>query len=186
MAVSAALRHNAQIVLRQDYRRPPRPSKAEEELTLTQEELARILQEASSRNAPATRDVTTVDGALEAARELGIPDEHLLEAVDRLRAEKSRRVQLKGVVGRRRDAALRYLGVTLLTTSIVAVTASPKVALIVLVSMLLPLFKLGFAYYQARAAMHDPHAVLEPIEGECRVCAKPAVSKRGRYCADHR
>lgn len=173
--------------MRQDYRIPPRPSRAEEELTLSQDELAQILKEASSRGAQSTRaDVTTVDGALEAARELGIPDEHVLEAVDKLRAQKSRRAELHSVAARRRDNTLRFLGVMLLTCLIVAVTSSFNIAMIVFVSMLLPLFKNGFAWYQAAAAMKDPNAVLEPIEGECRVCGRPAVSKRGRYCAQHR
>lgn len=173
--------------MRHDYRIPPRPSRAEEELTLSQDELAKILKEASSREGTRAKpDVTTVDGAIEAARELGIPDEHVLEAIDRLRAEKSRRAELKSIAVRRRDRAFQFAGIMLLSTFIVAVSASLKVAAIVLVSMLIPLFKLVFAYYQAHAAMSDPDRVVEPIEGECRICGQPAFKPNGRRCAQHR
>ena len=133
--------------MRQDYRIPPRPSPAEQELTLSEEELSQILKEASSRESrPTQKDVATVDGALEAARELGIPDEHVLAAIDKLRAQKSRRATLKSVMLRRRDKTIRFLGIMLISCLIVAIHSGLSTAAIVFVGMLIPLFTQALAW----------------------------------------
>lgn len=176
----------------QRHRRPPAQKEPEPGTvdTLSSDELSSVLSKASRIQAEkqqAGREVATVDQAFETARELGIDDEHVREAMDELRRQKGRRALFRAAT-RRRRAFLRFVASMLGTLVIVGITAGIPTARIVALAMTIPLLILGFHWIRALFFERYPAVAAEfgPLAGECRVCGNPAWQPKATFCAEHR
>jgi len=159
--------------------------------TLSSDELSSVLSKASRIQAEKQQvghEVTTVDQAFETARELGINDEHVREAIEELRKQKGRRALFRAATRRRRRAFLRFVASMLGTIAIVGFTAGIPTARIVAMAMTIPLVILGFHWIRALFFERYPAVAAEfgPLAGECRVCGNPAWQPKATFCAEHR
>lgn len=170
------------------YQIPPQTLPRIQNVTLTPEELTELLKRASARESQSmqTREVATIEEALQTANELGISREHVLAEIAELRDVKSRDGRIERMIARRRDSFVRFAGLTLLVGGGLTVLIGFSTAKFALFGMSIALFVLGLQWWQARGALKNPHAVIEPVDGECRVCGKNAVSDHAKYCAEHR
>lgn len=159
--------------------------------TLSSDELSSVLSKASRIQAEkqqAGREVSSVDQAFETARELGINDEHVREAIEELRRQKARRALFRASTRRRRRAFLRFVASMLGTVAIVAVSAGFRTAQIVAMAMTIPLMIIGFQWLRALFFERYPSVASEfgPLTGECRVCGNPAWQPKATFCTEHR
>lgn len=159
--------------------------------TLSSDELSSVLSKASRIQAEKQqvgREVSTVDQAFETARELGINDEHVREAIDELRKQKGRRALFRASTRRRRRAFLRFVASMLGTIAIVGISAGLRTAQIVAMAMTIPLLIIGFQWIKALFFERYPSVAAEwgPLAGECRVCGNPAWQAKATFCAEHR
>jgi len=165
---------------------------------LTQEQLSELLDTAIAKHGAAERrqeqqsQLMTVDDALEIARSLNIPEEHVLAAAQEL--------QKRGSVDERKSLArmrrLAPFGVTaglagLLTVSMGLIGGIVKVpdamgALLMTAAWLPPLF-FGWRWKFAPVSQEEADRIeLPPKPGVCRVCGAPAVTPQSTFCEQHR
>lgn len=159
--------------------------------TLSSDELSTVLSKASRIQAEKQqvgRDVSSVDQAFETARELGIGDEHVREAIEELRRQKARRALFRASTRRRRRAFLRFVASMLGTFAIVALSAGFRTAQIVAMAMTIPLMIIGFQWVRALFFERYPAVAAEfgPLAGECRVCGNRAWQAKATFCTEHR
>lgn len=159
--------------------------------TLSSDELSSVLSKASRIQAEKQqvgREVATVDQAFETARELGINDEHVREAIDELRRQKGRRALFRAATRRRRRAFLRFVATMLGTVVIVGIAAGLGTARVVALAMAIPFLILGFQWMRALFFERYPAVAAEfgPLAGECRVCGNPAWQPKATFCSEHR
>lgn len=181
------------LELKQPHRRPaavkePEPVSLD---TLSSDELSSVLSKASriqAEHQQVGREVSTVDQAYETARELGINDEHVREAIDELRRQKGRRALFRAVTRRRRRAFLRFVASMLGTITIVGLSAGLRTAQIVAMAMMIPFLIIGFQWVRALFFERYPVVAAEfgPLAGECRVCGNPAWQPKATFCSEHR
>jgi len=181
------------LELKQPHRRPaavkePEPASSD---TLSSDELSSVLSKASriqAEHQQVGREVSTVDQAFETARELGINDEHVREAIDELRKQKGRRALFRAATRRRRRAFLRFVASMLGTVAIVGLAAGFDTARVVAMAMTIPLLIIGFQWIKALFFERYPAVAAEfgPLSGECRVCGKPAWQAKATFCSEHR
>jgi len=176
-----------------EYRRPrvqektSPPARAREQLfdDLTTSDLAEVLREAS--RIQESRELATLDQALETARELGIDEKHVVAAAEKVQREKARRARLRTVTRRRRAEFLHFFGLMLVISTFVLVAAGAPPAQMTLFGMSIAAFIMAVKWAQAWAAEKKPDLVgsdgMEP--GDCRVCGRAATSPRGHYCREH-
>jgi hypothetical protein len=128
--------------------RPPAPrDRSAGEETFTPDELAAILREASRRQE--SRDVATLDQALETARELGIDEKHVRAAAEAHRAKRQRRDALHALTVRERMKLGRVVWSAALAVSIVTIAASWHIGQIVLFGMSIGAVAQAFRWIRA-------------------------------------
>lgn len=114
-------------------RREADPPLSVREGTFTPDELAQILREANSRQSSPL--VSSIDEALETARELGIDETHVLAAAKELQEKK---IRLEVLKRRSRNALMglvRYLGTMAFVVILIGFIAGLPTARIVLFGM---------------------------------------------------
>ncbi|MBI2215145.1 MAG: hypothetical protein HYU52_15965 [Acidobacteria bacterium] len=115
--------------------------------SFTPDELAAILREASRRQS--SRDVASLDQALETARELGIDEQHVLAAADAHRKKRERRDELHALTLREREKLARIAWSAALVTAIVTIAASWNVAQLALIGLSIGAVAQGFRWLRA-------------------------------------
>ncbi|HTE19897.1 MAG TPA: hypothetical protein VK689_16150, partial [Armatimonadota bacterium] len=160
---------------------------------LTPDELQDVMSDAISRHSDAERrreehsTLATVEDALEIARTLNIPEEHVRAAVADRQRHKLR--------AERRAAARRSRG----NAFMLALALSAPVLLFSLrggvlrgglvIVLLLALVNAFLAWRWLAAPVTDAEAdrvELMPVPGKCRVCGAPAYTPRATFCEAHR
>ena len=152
---------------------------------LDSNDLATVLSEAS--RIQQNRELSSLDQALETARELGIDEKHVVAAAEKLQRHKARLARLRTVTRRRRAEFLRFAGLLIIIPLFVMMVASTNAAQAVLFGMSIAAFIMGIKWFRAWIAEKKPdlfEADTEP--GDCRVCGASAVHKKGHYCRDHK
>jgi hypothetical protein len=165
-----------------------RPAPAGQNLELTPEELAEVLRDASSlqtREQESGRDITTLDGAIETARELGIGEAHVHAAAAKLRQRKDRLQRLRNISRTRGRHVLRFLGTMALVTTIVLISGGMDAAQATLFGMSIALVVMCFRWGRALLAVRYPDIFDSDERGECRVCGNRARDKKSFYCFEH-
>jgi len=158
---------------------------------LTQDELAEVLNVAIERQAEGQQyggDSTTVEEAVEIARQLGIPEDQVLAAAQDLqgrrlqRLDEAKQIRLRGEIKAKRKKGFFISLLPIGGAAAVLAYFSPLLALAVL-----PFFL--FALWRFLAPVADDDLRLEeppPKPGACRVCGRPATTPRSTFCEEHR
>lgn len=161
-------------------------------MRLTQEELSDVLNRAISRQGEAEQysgTVSSLDEAVEIARQLNIPEEHVRAAAEEL-GRTGMRSRKREVIRQRRATAFASAGIA---TGLAAVLAIAVLALhlplwLGLAPLALAVVWLVAALRGKSAPISDAEAdkvELPPIPGECRVCGRPAQNSRSTFCELH-
>jgi hypothetical protein len=165
---------------------------------LTPGELQQVMNDAIQRHGQAERTaeqqtgISTLDDALEIARQLNIPEEHVRAAVrdrGRLKLREQRRALVRA---RRRSAFLGSLGLTVAAglTALVTGTAVHLTwmgALLVTSPFLIVAVLLGFRWLAAPVTDAEADRTeLMPVAGKCRVCGADAYAPNATFCEEHR
>lgn len=111
------------------------------------DELAAILRDANSRQT--TREVATLDQALETARELGIDEHHVRAAAEAHRAKKARRGELHGLTLRERRKLGNLAWSAAMVTCIVTLAAGWEIAQLALLGLSIAAVAQGFRWLRA-------------------------------------
>jgi hypothetical protein len=167
---------------------PPRNLPADQEVELTPEELAAILQEASRlQESRSSAHVTTLADAYETAREIGIAPEHVDAAAEKLRRLRTINARVSARASRRRKSFLNFAWITLLVCLAVLFLRGLGPARMVLLGMSIPLLILGFQWVRAEYRRRNPEVGEGAAHaGECRICGAPAWQKKATFCTQHR
>lgn len=113
-------------------RRPDTEAPAEalslKDATFTSSELARILQEANSRQS--SGEVNTIEEALETARELGIDEKHVLAAAREAQEKRQKEESLRKASRGKLNRIFRFAGTTVFVSAIVFVATDGNLGLV--------------------------------------------------------
>jgi Flp pilus assembly protein TadB len=155
---------------------------------LTQDELTALLNEAISRHSAAERQaetVTTLDDALDIARQLSIPEEHVHAAAGEIHKRRTREQRRAIVRQRRKTAFLTALAISAAIGMVVLLVRPSVGGLVSVLIAALPTLYLG---WRASAPVPDEEAdrvELPPVPGRCRVCGAEATTPRSTFCTQH-
>lgn len=175
--------------LKQD-RTPLPPAPAAPGMQLSQEDLSRLMSEAISRHGQQQREqerqaeVASLDDALEIARQLDIPAEHVLAIAERMQRERTLPLRRQAVRARRRRTLFAAAGAA-------AGLVAGALALSVPVWMAIAVAALLIAAAAAWMARPVSESELEGVElpprpGLCRVCGATASTPLSTFCEAHR
>jgi hypothetical protein len=155
---------------------------------LTQDELTALLNEAISRHSEAERraeTVATLDDALDIARQLAIPEEHVRAAAGELQRRRTRELRRVVVRQRRKTAFLAALGIAAAIGVVVLLVQPSLGGVISALIAALPALYLGFRVAAPVSDEEADRVELPPVPGQCRVCGSKATTARSTFCADH-
>lgn len=164
---------------------------------LTPNELQEVMTEAIQRHGQAERaaeqrtGLSTVEDALEIARSLNIPEEHVRAAIadrGRLKLREERRLAVRG---RRRAGFLFGLASVVGLEVLLSFVGFASLTLFTLLLLHVPLLAvLGILAHRWLAApVSDAEAdrtEVLPVTGKCRVCGADAYAPRATFCEEHR
>ncbi len=164
---------------------------------LTSDELSDLLSTAIARQEGEARygDVATLDDALEIARQLNIPEQHVVAAAEELRARKVQEAEHRLTLEQRtlRKRAIKAgRGRAFTTGTVLAAVAGVAASFFTGVFAWLALPVVAAAYLAARwlfIPVSDEEAdrtELPPAAGQCRVCGRPAHTPQATFCEEHR
>jgi hypothetical protein len=168
-------------------------------LELSRAELSEVLNEAIARQSegePTGTDVATLEEAIEIARQVNVPEEHVLAAAAALRRRKEaaalavRRDEKRELVrqGRQRAFLASAVG-TALAAALAFVLAPLGIAWAWGGAIALALLALYQGARWIALPVTDAEAdrvELPPVAGTCRVCGSPAYTPRATFCEEHR
>ncbi len=168
----------------------------------TEDELSAVLDGAIARHGEAQRRqddarLASLEDALDIARQLDIPVEHVHAAAAEL--EKSRLRGRRRILVRRKRRA-NFLGaagllgaISLFSTIFIGLLGGGPMVWLFMVGLplwlpvLLLTLYLGWRWTAAPVTDAEADAMeLPPVPGECRVCGRPAQNERSTFCEEHR
>jgi hypothetical protein len=155
---------------------------------LTQDELTALLNEAISRHSAAERQaetVTTLDDALDIARQLSIPEEHVRAAAGEIHKRRGRE-QRRAIVKQRRQSALIAALAILGAITLVVVLVQPTLG--GAISAMIAALPAVYLATRMAAPITDEEAdrvELPPVPGRCRICGAEATTPRSTFCSQH-
>jgi hypothetical protein len=162
----------------------------------TQDELSELLSSAISRHGDASRraeqfsTLASMDDALEIARSLGIPEEHVHEAARELQRRQFRGKRREQVRAKRRAAFLASIFLMIPIAGIASLMLGRITAAVAVVMLLLcALPVLLTAWRWLAAPVTDEEADREELPataGACRVCGRPSYAANATFCEEHR
>lgn len=165
------------------------PSAPLSTLRLSHDELTAVLNDAIARHSEAERSAerpASLEDALEVARQLAIPEEHVLAAAQELQRRRLRELRRQVARSRRKAPFLGALG---LAAAVALVVALVRPSLGGLVSVLLAALSALYLGWRWKAEpVTDAEAdrtELPPVPGRCRVCGGEATTPRATFCAEH-
>lgn len=158
-------------------------------LRLSEDELSAVLNDAIAGHSQVQRGpehASTLEDALDIARQLDIPEEHVLAAARELQKRRVRELK-RGVVRKQRKtsflAALALGAVVALVVLLIKLSIGGVISGLV---ALLPAVYLGWRWLVSPVTDAEADAVeLPPVPGQCRVCGNPAAAPRSTFCAEH-
>jgi hypothetical protein len=172
----------------------------QQETLLTADELQSVMKDAIARHGQAERvaetervsGLSTVDEALAIARDLNIPEEHVLAAVNDRNKAKLLEQRRQSIRKSRQNALWLWLGGACGFTAMAAVVSGITHGFPWVVAF--PTFAawigaVWFAYKAFFAPVTDSEAQdadVIPVGGTCRVCGAPAYNERATFCEEHR
>ncbi|MFN3651544.1 MAG: hypothetical protein ACK47B_18365 [Armatimonadota bacterium] len=165
---------------------PPAPG-----MQLSQDDLSRLMSEAIARHGQQQRElerraeVATLDDALEIARQLDIPAEHVLAIATRMMRERTAPQRKQVVKARRRRTFFMAAGLAAgFLAGAVVLQVVPVWLAIVGAALILAAAGIRMAMPVSDA---DAEGVeLAPRPGVCRVCGDAAQSPASTFCEAHR
>jgi hypothetical protein len=157
----------------------------------TPDELNELLNTAIARHGEAERaqearaSMATMDDALEIARSLGIPEEHVREAAAEMRRKQG--APRPAELARLRRMTWMAGGTVLVSALLLTFAVAPSVPVVYPVGagLLLMVTFAAWAIMAARLGQARMAATL-PAVGVCRVCGEPAYNERATFCEAHR
>jgi hypothetical protein len=166
---------------------------------LSEDELTQVVNDAIARQSEAERareetaGMSTLEDAIEIARSLDIPEEHVLAAAEELQRRKFREVKRAALQGKRRTSLGRWAAASGGALALLAAAhfglgpGFPEwvAAVPALVSVPAALLALRRAFSRVPDREVD-RADLLPQAGTCRVCGRPAYSPSATFCDLHR
>lgn len=159
------------------------------ELRLTEDELSAVLNEAISRQSQAERPperVTSLADALDIARQLSIPEEHVLAAAQEVQRRRLRELRRGFARGRRKGPFIAATSLAVIVALGVLLTGFSLAGVVTGIIALLPALYLGWRWLAAPISNTEADAVeLPPVPGRCRVCWSDAATPRSTFCAEH-
>lgn len=161
-------------------------------MRLSQEELSEVLNRAISRQGEAQQysgDVTSLDEAMEIARQLNIPEEHVRAAAEEL-GRTGMRTRKREVVRTRRATGFAVAGMAaglaaLLTIAVLALHLPLWLGLAPLALTVIWVIAAARGRFAPISDAEADRVELPPVPGECRVCGRPAQSSRSTFCDLH-
>lgn len=177
------------------------PLQQQQEVTLTPEELQSVMRDAIARHGQAQRDaeerararnLATVEDALSIARDLNIPEEHVLAAVRERNMAKLREQRRGSVRASRQARFFLWLGAAVGFSAMAAIATAltgglawwavfPTAA--AWIGTFYLAWKWLFAPVEDSELRQADHI---PVAGTCRVCGAPAYNERATFCEEHR
>jgi len=163
---------------------------------LSPEELQGVMQDAIARHGDAqrhaeaqaeVRNLATVEEALEIARQLDIPEEHVRAALKQ-RERELLRPQRREQAKRKRRGEFVFAAVVAgaLTVAVGALGALASMLGLAVLAAWVFAFLLGVRLFAPVSDDAADREELPPTPGVCRVCGAPAENERATFCADHR
>lgn len=158
-------------------------------LRLTHDELTIVLNDAIARHSEAERQIerpATLEDALDVARQLAIPEEHVLAAAQELQRRRLREVRRQVVRDRRKAPFLAALGFAVGIGIVVALVRPSLGGLVSVLLVMLPALYLGWRWKLAPVSDAEAdRAELPVVAGRCRVCGTAATTPRSTFCTEH-
>jgi hypothetical protein len=160
---------------------------------LSPDELQDLMNNAIQRHGQAQRQadraldhqLSTVEDALDIARQLNIPEEHVRAAIVE-RQQSKLRVQRREAVRNGRKAAFFAVLAIAVIASLGALIRIPGIGFIAFalwgVAAFLAFRWLGAPVSDTEADKTD----VVPVAGTCRICGAPAYNERATFCEQHR
>ncbi|MGV3719869.1 MAG: hypothetical protein ACO1SX_03080 [Actinomycetota bacterium] len=151
--------------------------------------MSSLLNDAITRHSQSQRSPVstgTLEEALEIARQLDIPAEHVMAAAQEVQLRRLREVR-RGIARQRRKAP--FVAALAIAMGIAVVVILVKLAIGGILSALLaflPALYLGWRWLAAPVTDAEADAVeLPPVPGTCRVCGASATTPRSTFCTEH-
>jgi hypothetical protein len=163
---------------------------------LSPDELQSVMQDAIARHGAAERQaeaaqelrtLSSVEEAMEIARQLDIPEEHVRAALRQRERELLRPQRREQAARKRRGEFIFSLVVSIALTAAMGLIGAlgSILGLAVLAIWILPLM-LGLRLLTAVSDAAADREELPPVAGVCRVCGAPAYNERATFCEAHR
>jgi hypothetical protein len=160
---------------------------------LSPDELQDLMTDAIQRHGQAQRQadhaadyhLSTVEDALDIARQLNIPEEHVRAAVEARQRSKLRGQRREMARNGRRAAFFAGIALAVLLTLgsvLFKFLFFPVGALVWILTAFLGYRWLGAPISDTEADKTD----VAPVAGTCRVCGAPAYNERATFCEQHR
>jgi len=158
-------------------------------LRLTHDELTSVLNDAIARHSEAERQAerpATLEDALDVARQLAIPEEHVLAAAQELQRRRLREVRRQVARDRRKAPFLATVSIAAAIGLVVALVRPSLGGLISVLLVMLPVLYLGWRWKASPVSDAEADRTeLPPTPGRCRVCWAGATTPRSTFCAEH-
>jgi hypothetical protein len=156
---------------------------------LTHDELTSVLNDAIARHSEAERQAerpATLEDALDVARQLAIPEEHVLAAAQELQRRRVRELRRQVARERRKAPFLAAVGLAVAIGLVVALVRPSLGGLVSVLLVTLPALYLGWRWKAAPVSDSEADRTeLPPSPGQCRVCGSTATTPRSTFCAEH-
>jgi hypothetical protein len=176
------------------------PLQQQQEATLTPDELQAVMRDAIARagraqrqaeDGPMVQNLATVEDALSIARDLDIPEEHVLEAVRNRNLAKLREQRREGARTARKARFFMWLAAagafSAAAVGLGLLGGIPWFLLFPTLACWIGAVYLGWKWLFApvtEAELEGQDAI--PVAGTCRVCGAPAYNERATFCEEHR
>jgi hypothetical protein len=161
---------------------------SEAELSAVLDRALERQRESDARQQEFAARPTTLEDALEIARSLNLPEEHVRAAAEEIVRRRHRDGRIPLVKARRKKQAIVApvaLGVLGLLFGVGSSAGTLGMALLGL--LVLPVGYLWWCWLAAPVAEAEADRTEPlPVAGTCRVCGEPAVTPRSTFCEAHR
>lgn len=158
-------------------------------LRLSDEEMSTLLNDAISRHSDSQRVASptgSLEDALEIARQLDIPEEHVLAAAQEVQLRRRRELRRGVARGQRKGPFIAAFGIALAIAGVVILVKPSLGGILSALLAFLPALYLGWRWLAAPVTDAEADAVeLPPTPGTCRVCGAAAVNNRATFCSEH-
>jgi Flp pilus assembly protein TadB len=158
-------------------------------LRLSHDELTDVLNDAIARQSKAeyqTERPSSLEDALEVARQLAIPEEHVLAAAQELQRRRLREQRRTVARDRRQAPFLAAVGLAIGIGLVVMLTRPSLGGFISVLLVALPALYLGWRWRAAPVTDAEADRTeLPTTPGHCRVCGATATTPRSTFCSEH-